>query len=656
MAVYINEKDSLNDGRIKLNESIKDANQAKQDAITSLAKSLSAEQIAQLAKLATEDTQQQLDNIIIESGTSDAEVIQARGDNPLLKDRLNKTDNWLAETDEQVERNSNYTGLTSKEMFKREIIMELPMRFPDYLTVMQGYTDYIHPQSFCISEEDDLLFILYVPYDNSNMTTNWVVVYDWETGEYDRCFEVDSNGWEGIVVKYENNDRFLYVGNENNEGTYDLHKYKITNLPSNLARLTDYIQVDLAVDHRFNYYEGIWIFSEVSDSPVWGKGRRSVIKIMNDDFEVIKVININGKLRALLARNGPFPKVQGITITKNNILFSLGAAATNNNNITSRKDLQQGIIVADFSGNILKEGMLDNKMLQTFYEQLGYTPTKLENEGVWTNKKNEIYTLNILHNMNSEQSGNDPRGMLIVKEGSNNNKSVDFEKVGTPINVLDVSTYIGKYFPLTKGEYTHPVTQEKFESIVEMLDFAREYELPELNVYISGNEEIKGVSNKTVRYVYYSFLNTGGDTFFGLEYSQQGIRHVISSSNGTNYRNIVNKINVIDESKTVTINDVIKVDINLDYFETIEFVMQPNGLNNEVHAFKLKGRDDYEVRTFNMSDSSDETIAFMEIAFERVSNGIKLKKYNRHTYTGVSNSSKSINSNGNLTITEINVY
>lgn len=45
----------------------------------------------------SDDTQQQLDNIVLNDGTGNAEVIQARGNEPLLKDRLNKTDSQLAE-------------------------------------------------------------------------------------------------------------------------------------------------------------------------------------------------------------------------------------------------------------------------------------------------------------------------------------------------------------------------------------------------------------------------------------------------------------------------------------------------------------------------------------------------------------------------------
>ena len=47
------------------------------------------------------DVQDQLDNLIIESGNANAEVSQARGGLPLLKDRLDKTDSQLVQTEER---------------------------------------------------------------------------------------------------------------------------------------------------------------------------------------------------------------------------------------------------------------------------------------------------------------------------------------------------------------------------------------------------------------------------------------------------------------------------------------------------------------------------------------------------------------------------
>jgi len=70
----INTTDNLNTGRVKLNQAIDQAN----------------------------TVQGQLDTIIIASGTSDAETIQARGGEPLLYNRLDKVGTQLAENTNEI--------------------------------------------------------------------------------------------------------------------------------------------------------------------------------------------------------------------------------------------------------------------------------------------------------------------------------------------------------------------------------------------------------------------------------------------------------------------------------------------------------------------------------------------------------------------------
>lgn len=103
---HINKTDTLNDGRVKINDAIDGANDAVVDAGRALTVAGQANTKSDSAVSQAQDTQQQLDNIVIESGTSDAEVIQARGDEPLLKDRLNKTDSLLADTAQNLESRS----------------------------------------------------------------------------------------------------------------------------------------------------------------------------------------------------------------------------------------------------------------------------------------------------------------------------------------------------------------------------------------------------------------------------------------------------------------------------------------------------------------------------------------------------------------------
>jgi len=91
VADLINRSDNLNQGRIKINKSIEASERAE-------SKSDEALNTANQAKEKSDDTQEQLDDLIIESGTTDAEVVQARGDYDLLYQRLNESDVQVSET------------------------------------------------------------------------------------------------------------------------------------------------------------------------------------------------------------------------------------------------------------------------------------------------------------------------------------------------------------------------------------------------------------------------------------------------------------------------------------------------------------------------------------------------------------------------------
>src|SRR5690625_4365750 len=102
MAELINREDDLNTGRKKLNKSIEQSERAENKSDQAVNISNSALNIAQQSHTKSDTTQQEVDNIIIESGTSDAEVIQARGNHDLLYKRLDSTDAQLAETSTQI--------------------------------------------------------------------------------------------------------------------------------------------------------------------------------------------------------------------------------------------------------------------------------------------------------------------------------------------------------------------------------------------------------------------------------------------------------------------------------------------------------------------------------------------------------------------------
>lgn len=96
MAVeHINETDLLNDGRVKINQSIDTANSANTNA--GLARNQAAQAFinANTAQNMSRATQEQVDNLVLESGDSSPEVVQARGDYDVLAQRVTAMDKKL---------------------------------------------------------------------------------------------------------------------------------------------------------------------------------------------------------------------------------------------------------------------------------------------------------------------------------------------------------------------------------------------------------------------------------------------------------------------------------------------------------------------------------------------------------------------------------
>lgn len=111
----INETDSLNDGRLKLNESIEQSNQAINKANLADLKSTNAVNTSQAAETKAESVQEQFNQVVI-NGDSSVEAAQARVNadgTPFttLKERLDTSDAQLADT----EQNAFYQSLVNKK-------------------------------------------------------------------------------------------------------------------------------------------------------------------------------------------------------------------------------------------------------------------------------------------------------------------------------------------------------------------------------------------------------------------------------------------------------------------------------------------------------------------------------------------------------------
>lgn len=116
----INPKEKLRTSYPKINAAIEAAGRADLNATQAL-------NTANEAKTTADKTQSQLNNIIIDSGTSDAEVIQARGGAPVLNDRLDGFDAQFAgngvypeSLGAKIDGSSNDTGFIQEAVNSRK--------------------------------------------------------------------------------------------------------------------------------------------------------------------------------------------------------------------------------------------------------------------------------------------------------------------------------------------------------------------------------------------------------------------------------------------------------------------------------------------------------------------------------------------------------
>lgn len=103
------------EAKINASESLSQATTALTTANQANSVANDASIIANEAKITSTNTQNQLNNIVIESGTSDAETIQARGGFPVLSERLDSVTAQLDETSTQI------TDLEANKADKTEV-------------------------------------------------------------------------------------------------------------------------------------------------------------------------------------------------------------------------------------------------------------------------------------------------------------------------------------------------------------------------------------------------------------------------------------------------------------------------------------------------------------------------------------------------------
>ncbi|TYS91892.1 alanine-zipper protein [Rossellomorea aquimaris] len=219
---------NVDDIEVDVDKSLADSSSAKQTADEAKAQSENAEIVANQANATSDDVQQQLNTIVIESGTSDAEVLQARGGEPVLNDRLNKVDTQLVEK-AQVQFDDITVNIPSDFDTLQEAIDNLSERKPKQgktiaLQMESGYRpskglkvengDYSH---FIISSVDAEVLV------SDDYTGNFLEAYRANAPKLSCLINANLKGGAGVWLD-EQSDGYVSVG-AGVKNTYDRGLY-----------------------------------------------------------------------------------------------------------------------------------------------------------------------------------------------------------------------------------------------------------------------------------------------------------------------------------------------------------------------------------------------------------------------------------------------
>lgn len=588
-AVYGREvRGSIHDGIKKINE-----------------ESEGSRQIANSIEQRQDAVEQQFDDVLNEwtsdKPISNEETIAARtnrntGENhQTLGQRLDaenrKVNAQLADNVLEINNLKENTSLLSDIIYKKEIVLSLPIRFPDY-DDMDTFYGGLYPQSFSILKEDDLIFI---NYSKGNDPTNCIVVYQFTTGEYISCFRIAANTQDGLVVKKEGEKRYLYGSATSEVNQRVIRRFDITNLPQNKSLLTDYTEINVQIASQFNYHNGKWITMQNSVS-AFGGGRysRNYWQILDDDFNVIKSFYINGNIVPIVTDydlKDIFPKTQSIAIGSDFIALGIGAFSSTGDS----RNKQQGLLIVDFNGNVINEGILSSEGYRNQLVNLGYSIDHIENEGVFVDENDNIYSLIVHKNYNAVNG--DEVGILIFKEASTSKDAIDFKNISTPLYTLDVENIAKNMFPVMHKKdrsrvIENPITNERFNTVFEIFDFMVKYKIPHTKFYFDSvtGKNITGLRGEEPVNTFYLVYNLNNNVIRGFEvtYNEINSFHYLYQSDEVKYIRSDGRVLISSDRHNLEEGTIIQIP-DITQYKYLEFEIVNSSYDGGIYRFDLSG-------------------------------------------------------------------
>lgn len=622
MAELINEKDSLNTGRKKLNEAIKDANTAK---ITSE----QADNKATEALANSESTQEQLNQVVID-GDSSVEAAQARVDekgqsHDTLKDRIDdgftKVNTQLAETVEDIGDLSN-----GRNIYKKEVFLHLPSRFPDYSAVVSMQGGRLHPQAFHIDWDKEEVFILYNPIGEYNTSNYWVANYDLD-GVYIGCFSTGAGGGsESIVVKNEVSGRFVYV---NAHGS--IYKYNIDNY-TNLSELSVYEIIDVESSRYLSYFGGRWLTG--TPSAFGNHNNHSFYMLLDDNFDRrghVRISPSNIGLFGVSEYSNYVPKTQGLALGDNKIY-----SVTGNQYQTTKEVSQehfQGLKVFSMEGELLKESSINPSTMKSVLERNGYNNvTIIENEGVYVSPEGEVYTQLVYCPTSHPSSETD--GIIIFKEFSTSINALDFSENSSVNNAFTLESLSLGTYPALHNNLYNPVTGKLINNMQDLCQMMVDLQIPIVRFYYTRNIlDFDGSSfGDKVSYPFIIVYNPNNRILRATEISREGVKwyHLVKGGEGWIKVPIHNRKKLYEGTDSLVVNSEIELDPAYDIYPNLLINYTIAGESG--HTKIVENKSAFLIKEVNLANTLANTNAYIyEVKIEFSNNKLIVTRYFEQT-------------------------
>ena len=400
-------------------------------------------------------------------------------------------------------------------IYKLKPLVEIPVRFPDYNKIV-GEHDLknIYPSAFDIDWENNLLFLVSLGalQPSGVMQDRIITMYDITSGEYKGYFYAGIYGGEGIVVKWENNKRYLYCQN----GMGYLGKYDITLLPKNASKLESIEDIFCNVHWTFGYDGANWLITQGGAEKGY-KDQRRTHAYYSDSFKRLGYILTDTKDTGYF--NSDYysnnTKIQSMTIGNGKIYMGIGAYHADGRQGEQGKI---GIKVLDSSGNLIETGLMNSQKVIDKLNDMDKNADILENEGVHVKRDDgRVFSLMIFRNPERNEHAN-KGGIYIMEHYSSDLNAIDFSDCSSTLlgTTIEGQQPLSFQDPDGKMFLENHLTGERLNSMSDILTYMVNDYRDEFSFY-SSNVTIKWFDNETLGGSRFVKIHNTNNIYFIIE-------------------------------------------------------------------------------------------------------------------------------------------